>query len=582
MTDTYPLEHEHESRLANVDEFLTLAGDFARDLGGEGELPQVEGVEQPSTDTDVLGKFLTNVALATDAQTNDKSGEEGENRPVVTISTIHAAKGLEWPVVFVPAVYTGSLPHSRSEDSAEERRLLYVAMTRAQALLYLSVPWHTNSWERERVSRSLFLPDDIMKYFSTFGPSFDDKVVEAMAKILGRKAPSMADTFKKLPEMFAIEDDRQPEFPAGYDRPAGHVSRQIPGGGYAQKRQSWSDPFNPTNPPRNGSAWDTKGYTSAWQKDYTTTMEKSSQFTMAAALPGFTTAGAHHTALASAGAGSGPKGAGRGQQPQGRHQAASTKRPANQPTLSSFCRANNTATTYPSTVNRPVTLKRPPDDTWDDDDFLRGVPRKRIVHPGQVENSFNQPLSQNTIRELTKRGLQDVKRRVQARRSLAETSLPPTITIKDDDDDDPDVEIVEVRKTTEQKKTVATKYPGFSSSPPRPEPSERPPVRAALEAAKDTFQSRVMTRHGVRRPVSFHATTMGNTTTAAKFGSTGAGGLAPLAPSNNNKYGVGVVSALGRQEGLKPMEKLTKPFKPLTVDRNGNLARGQGKNARRF
>jgi len=198
-----------------------------------------------------------------------------------------------------------------------------------------------------------------------------------------------------------------------------------------------------------------------------------------------------------------------------------------------------------------------------------------------VENSFNQPLSQNTIRELTKRGLQDVKRRVQARRSLAETSLPPTITIKDDDDD-PDVEIVEVRKTTEQKKRTTTKYPGFSSSPPRPEPSETPPVRAALEAAKDTFQSRAMTGHGVRRPVSFHATTMGNTTTAAKFGGAGAGGLAPLAPSNNNKYGVGVVSALGRQEGLKPMEKLTKPFKPLTVDRNGNLARGQGKNARRF
>jgi len=48
--------------------------------------------------------------------------------------------GLEWPVVFIPCVYEGSIPHFRSEDVAEERRLLYVAMTRAQGLLYLSYP----------------------------------------------------------------------------------------------------------------------------------------------------------------------------------------------------------------------------------------------------------------------------------------------------------------------------------------------------------------------------------------------------------------------------------------------------------
>ena len=48
--------------------------------------------------------------------------------------------GLEWPVVFVPGVYQGSIPHSRAEDVDEERRLLYVAMTRAQGLLYLSFP----------------------------------------------------------------------------------------------------------------------------------------------------------------------------------------------------------------------------------------------------------------------------------------------------------------------------------------------------------------------------------------------------------------------------------------------------------
>ena len=48
--------------------------------------------------------------------------------------------GLEWPVVFIPGLYQGSIPHLKADDTDEERRLLYVAMTRAQSLLYLSFP----------------------------------------------------------------------------------------------------------------------------------------------------------------------------------------------------------------------------------------------------------------------------------------------------------------------------------------------------------------------------------------------------------------------------------------------------------
>jgi DNA helicase II / ATP-dependent DNA helicase PcrA len=53
--------------------------------------------------------------------------------------------GLEWPVVFIPGIYQGSIPHSKSEDVDEERRLLYVAMTRAESLLYLSLPIQNGS-----------------------------------------------------------------------------------------------------------------------------------------------------------------------------------------------------------------------------------------------------------------------------------------------------------------------------------------------------------------------------------------------------------------------------------------------------
>lgn len=83
-----------------------------------------------------LSDFLDLVLLATD----EDRGDSGEGK--VSLMTIHAAKGLEFPVVFVIGVNEGLLPHKRSletlEDLEEERRLFYVAITRAKQLLYLS------------------------------------------------------------------------------------------------------------------------------------------------------------------------------------------------------------------------------------------------------------------------------------------------------------------------------------------------------------------------------------------------------------------------------------------------------------
>jgi DNA helicase-2/ATP-dependent DNA helicase PcrA len=92
-----------------------------------------------------LDLYLENVALVGGADT-EQTSENGtllkeENRDAVTLITLHAAKGLEFPIVFIVGMDEGSLPHSRSidkpEELEEERRLAYVGFTRAMKRLYL-------------------------------------------------------------------------------------------------------------------------------------------------------------------------------------------------------------------------------------------------------------------------------------------------------------------------------------------------------------------------------------------------------------------------------------------------------------
>ena len=80
--------------------------------------------------------------------------EEDENR--VQLMTIHKSKGLEFPVVFIPSVNEGILPHFRSDNKNEERRLLYVAITRAERELFIS---STEMYNNKATSESEFLYD---------------------------------------------------------------------------------------------------------------------------------------------------------------------------------------------------------------------------------------------------------------------------------------------------------------------------------------------------------------------------------------------------------------------------------------
>ena len=108
---------EAESRIGNLQELLNAAADAAE----RGE---------------TLADFLDHAALVSDA-------DQVDNDAQVSLLTIHNAKGLEFPVVFLAGMEEGLFPHSRSLDSEaqmeEERRLCYVGMTRAEKRLYISL-----------------------------------------------------------------------------------------------------------------------------------------------------------------------------------------------------------------------------------------------------------------------------------------------------------------------------------------------------------------------------------------------------------------------------------------------------------
>ncbi|KMY48395.1 DNA helicase PcrA [Peribacillus loiseleuriae] len=113
---------ESQSRLENIDEFLSVTKSF----------------EQSNDDKSLVG-FLTDLALVADIDQLDDTEEAQES---VTLMTLHSAKGLEFPVVFLLGLEEGVFPHSRSlmdeEEMEEERRLAYVGITRAESELYIT------------------------------------------------------------------------------------------------------------------------------------------------------------------------------------------------------------------------------------------------------------------------------------------------------------------------------------------------------------------------------------------------------------------------------------------------------------
>jgi len=160
---------EAQSRLENIEEFMSVSKNF----------------EEANDDKSLIA-FLTDLALVADI---DKLDDDGKQADSVVLMTLHSAKGLEFPIVFLIGLEEGVFPHSRSlmeeTEMEEERRLAYVGITRAEKQLYL-----TNAQMRTLFGRTNMNPP------SRFVKEIPEDLLEGLSPVNNRQrmAPSQSGT----------------------------------------------------------------------------------------------------------------------------------------------------------------------------------------------------------------------------------------------------------------------------------------------------------------------------------------------------------------------------------------------------
>ncbi|MER6102482.1 DNA helicase PcrA [Streptomyces sp. NPDC001832] len=178
---------QDETRIENLQELAAVALEFEQERGEE------EGAG-------TLAEFLEKVALVADSDQIPDEDEEGSG--VITLMTLHTAKGLEFPVVFLTGMEDGVFPHMRAlgqvKELEEERRLAYVGITRARERLYLTRAAMRSAWGQPSYNPpSRFLeeiPDQHMEWkrtgpmVATAGPT--SGITSSLSSSRSRSGPS--------------------------------------------------------------------------------------------------------------------------------------------------------------------------------------------------------------------------------------------------------------------------------------------------------------------------------------------------------------------------------------------------------
>ena len=150
----YPNPEERDSRLAAVEEIVNAAANWQGNQGKVGKHSRARA-SKSTPGQSLLGAFLDDIILSQQEESDDKDAQLSRN--AVALMTLHSAKGLEFPEVYLVGMEEGILPHKRSlevdgQAVDEERRLCYVGITRAQTRLTMTLALSRRKWGKPRES----------------------------------------------------------------------------------------------------------------------------------------------------------------------------------------------------------------------------------------------------------------------------------------------------------------------------------------------------------------------------------------------------------------------------------------------
>jgi DNA helicase-2/ATP-dependent DNA helicase PcrA len=150
----YPNPEERDSRLAAVEEIVNAAANWQGSQGKVGKHSRARA-SKSTPGQSLLGAFLDDIILSQQEESDDKDAQLSRN--AVALMTLHSAKGLEFPEVYLVGMEEGILPHKRSlevdgQAVDEERRLCYVGITRAQTRLTMTLALTRRKWGKPRES----------------------------------------------------------------------------------------------------------------------------------------------------------------------------------------------------------------------------------------------------------------------------------------------------------------------------------------------------------------------------------------------------------------------------------------------
>ena len=228
-------------RFENVQELFNSIKEYSEE---EAEMRKIlsEDGEEPVDTTVTLGDYLENIYLLSEAEKDDTQDPDRDQTNKIVLMTVHAAKGLEFPYVYIAGMEENLFPSENMNDTPdkieEERRLFYVAITRAEKAVTVSYSQNRRKWGSEESNRpSRFLREIDRKYYAV-APDADDNRYDLFPQTKFRQSD--------------FQTYRQPREQRPWQRPAESHSRPQPAA--AAPRLVRPTPPPPAHTPSSGFA----------------------------------------------------------------------------------------------------------------------------------------------------------------------------------------------------------------------------------------------------------------------------------------------------------------------------------------